>query len=216
MARKPNLITKGTGLIGALMIGTTAPTLLFQGAGAPVDGTTGAGDANVGSQYTDRSTGDVYINVGTKASPVWALTGGAALVRVASVLLTNAQVLALRATPPTLVAAPGAGKKLSFVAGSLNVNGTAGAYTESTANLALRYAGASGVQISQTVESTGFIDQAGKMHTDILPKLDPIATEAQAVNQPIVLHNLGAGELGGGNAANTLRATVLYRVVPTI
>ncbi|MEO8483337.1 MAG: hypothetical protein ABI634_14080 [Acidobacteriota bacterium] len=215
MAR-PNIITRGTGLVGRLMVGLTNPILFFQGSGAPVDGTTGAGDANPGSEYTDRATGDVYKNIGTKASPVWLIASGGAQLRVATVALTNAQMLALRATPITLVAAPGAGKRLSLVGGTLNINATAGAYTESTANLAVRYVGASGVTVSQAIEATGFCDQAGKMHTDFLPKVDPIATEAQAVNQPFVLHNTGAGEWGGGNVANTGRVVIAYRVVPTL
>lgn len=42
-------------------------------AGVPVDGTTGAGFAENGSLATDRTNGNLYINAGTKASPVWKL-----------------------------------------------------------------------------------------------------------------------------------------------
>jgi hypothetical protein len=49
--------------------------------------------------------------------------------------------------------------------------------------------------------------------TYALPKLDPITARTGCENQPLVLHNLGAGEFTG-NAANdaTLRVKVAYRV----
>ncbi len=47
----------------------------FSGATTPVDGTTGANNAEKGSHYTARDTGALYINTGTKASPVWSAAG---------------------------------------------------------------------------------------------------------------------------------------------
>lgn len=49
-------------------------------AGVPVDGVagTGVGVAGIGSQATDITNGDIYINTGTKASPVWKLVTRAA------------------------------------------------------------------------------------------------------------------------------------------
>ena len=49
------------------------------GAGAPTNGTSGsyAGKLNKGSLYLDSTNGNVYINVGTQASPTWQLLGGA-------------------------------------------------------------------------------------------------------------------------------------------
>lgn len=49
---------------------------ILSGAGAPVDGTTGATFAGIGSLYIDRTAGKVYINTGTKASPTWTVVGG--------------------------------------------------------------------------------------------------------------------------------------------
>lgn len=77
MGRSVNLITKGTGQVGALLIGTVRPILIFKGSGAPVDGTTGAGDADTGSEYTDVLTGTKYNNLGSKTSPLWVPQGGA-------------------------------------------------------------------------------------------------------------------------------------------
>lgn len=52
----------------------------FQGAGVPVDGTsgTGAGMAGKGSLYIDRTNANHYINGNTKASPTWKLVTRAA------------------------------------------------------------------------------------------------------------------------------------------
>jgi len=134
----------------------------------------------------------------------------------ASVTLTNAQVLTLRATPVTIVAAPLASKAIVFIGAAITVDGTAGAFTESTANLGFKMVDGSGVQVATTVESTGFMDQAGIMHTRATPKLDPIMTAAQVAGKALVLHNLGGGEFGGGNAANTMKVTVYYDLVDIV
>jgi hypothetical protein len=51
-------------------------------AGTPVDGAvgtgTGAGFAGIGSEFTDTTAGNLYINGGTLASPVWKLVTRAA------------------------------------------------------------------------------------------------------------------------------------------
>lgn len=52
----------------------------LEGDGAPVDGVsgTGAGFAGKGSQYTDYTNANLYLNAGTKASPTWKLVTRAA------------------------------------------------------------------------------------------------------------------------------------------
>ena len=133
--------------------------------------------------------------------------------RYADVLVSNVDLKALRATPKTLVAAPGAGKVLEFMSAVLQLKADANVLVESTANLAVRYQNGSGVQVSQTIEATGFIDQAADTVTYGLAKLDPIVARSGCENQPLVLHNLGAGEFTG-NVANdaTLPVKVSYRV----
>lgn len=134
-------------------------------------------------------------------------------IKRATVTLTNTNMLALRATPITLVAAPGANKRLVFVGATLKCTATAGVYTESSANMAVRYNNTTGVIVSQAIETTGFIDQVGAvMHSNAEAKIDGIATAAGCVNLPLVLHNTGAGEFGGGNAANTLVVVTTYYV----
>lgn len=186
----------------------------LSGSGAPVDGAsgTGVGLAGKGATYTDASTGAMYTNVGTKSSPVWQIIGG-----YFALSFTSTVVKALRATPQTLVAAPGAGKVLEFVSAELYLDyGGTNVFTESAANLAVKYNNGSGVQVSQTIESTGFIDQSADTRTVGLPKIDQIVAKTGCENLPLVLHNLGAGEIAG-NAANdnVLRVRGYYAVHAT-
>ena len=139
--------------------------------------------------------------------------GGGADLKYADTVISNAELKAIRATPKTLVPAPGTGKVLEFLSGVLVLAAGTNVLTEATANLAVKYQSGAGVQVSQTVEMTGFIDQAAHQVTYAIPKLDPITARTACENQPLVLHNLGAGEFAG-NAANdaTLRVKVAYRV----
>jgi hypothetical protein len=141
------------------------------------------------------------------------LNQGGAEFKFADVLVANAEIKALRAAPKTLVPAPGAGKVLEFVSVVLQLKAGTNVLTEATANLAIKYKDGAGAQVSQTIETTGFIDQAADQVTYGLVKLDPITARTACENQPLVLHNLGAGELAG-NAANDalLRVKVSYRV----
>jgi hypothetical protein len=49
--------------------------LITQGAGAPVDGTTGDNVTGKGSLYIDRTNGILYINTGTISAPTWTKVG---------------------------------------------------------------------------------------------------------------------------------------------
>lgn len=135
------------------------------------------------------------------------------LLRTSKVTLSSALIKTLRATPQVLVPAPGVGKYIELVSVRLRLIAGTNVLTESTANLAVKLTNGSGAAVSQTVETTGFIDQAANTLTNGLPKIDAIATQAASVNAPLVLHNLGAAEYGG-NAANDAQLEVLttYRV----
>jgi hypothetical protein len=134
-------------------------------------------------------------------------------IQYAEVSITNAEMLALRAAPKTLVAAPGAGKVIQFLGALLFFDYTA-AYTESTDNLAIRYTDGSGTIVSQAIEAGGFVDATADTMTNALPKIDAISAKTACDNAVLVLHNTGDGELGGGNAANSVRVRVAYRIVP--
>jgi hypothetical protein len=131
------------------------------------------------------------------------------------VTISQAALLTLRATPVTLVPAPGAGKVLQLISAQLQLvySGT-GNNTESTANLGIKYDSGSGVQVNETVEATGFIDQTADTYTTARPKLDPIVAATGATNKALVLHNLGAGEYGvtGGTPTSQLLVKIVYAV----
>lgn len=134
--------------------------------------------------------------------------------RYAEVTLTNAEMLALRASPKELVAAPGAGKLLEFISATLLFDYT-GAYTETDDNMAVRYENGSGVQVSDTIEATGFVDATADTITFARKGVDGIVAKTGAENKALVLHNTGNGEFGGGNASNVVRVKVAYRVHAT-
>ena len=131
---------------------------------------------------------------------------------IATVTITNAQMLTLRASPITLVAAQGAGTVIEFVSAMLFCDASGGVYTESADNMQIKYVDGSGIAVTADIESTGFVTVADEMATTVIPKIDAIATDAQCVNQVLVLHNVGDGEFGGGNSANETVCKVAYRV----
>ena len=74
---QPNLATKGVSKAHAFQL--TDDVYILAADGTPVNGVagtgTGGGWANIGSLYIDKVGGKVYINTGTKASPVWTVVG---------------------------------------------------------------------------------------------------------------------------------------------
>lgn len=77
-----NQVTKGLSSAKGAMIDNELSVYDLCAAGTPVDGAvgtgTGAGFAGIGSRFTDTTSGNLYINAGTKASPVWKLVTRAA------------------------------------------------------------------------------------------------------------------------------------------
>ncbi|MBX4215924.1 hypothetical protein KW797_03170 [Candidatus Parcubacteria bacterium] len=132
----------------------------------------------------------------------------------AEISIAAAAVLTLRATPVELVPAPGVGFVNVFIGGELILDYTAPAFTEGAVNLAVRLGDGTGVIVSDTIEMTGFIDQAADTLTSMRAKLDAIATKAQAENKALVLHNTGGAEFGNAGGS-TLRVKVKYAVFET-
>ena len=138
------------------------------------------------------------------------------LVHTASVTLTAAQIKALHATPFQLVAAPAAGSRLQFLSAALLLKHGTQVLSESAANLVVRYTNTTGVIVSQTIECTGFIDQATDTCTNASALIDAIVSAAAASAAPLMLMNTGAGEFAGNSSNDaSLKVTVAYRVVPT-
>lgn len=191
--------------------------------GRPVDGTAGEGALIVGPGgiVIDPTAARLYQNVGTLASPLFEALSGEEFVDVS---LTSAVVKAIRATPATLVAAPGAGKALIYLGAMffLDYGGT-NVFTESTANMTVKYNSGAGAAAGFSIENTGFIDQAADMVTFNAPLTggaaalgNIILAKAAIENLPLVLHNIGAGEIAGNAGAdNVLRIRVFFATVRT-
>lgn len=131
----------------------------------------------------------------------------------ADVLVTSAQVLALNATPITIVTAPGASLGLIFEGGVIHKPaGTAYAGVAAGEDLSVKYTDESGAEVAQC-ETTGFLDQATAQTRYVHPhsaasgasQITPVA------NAVLVLHLL-VGEITTGDSP--LHVRYLYRVVP--
>ena len=132
-------------------------------------------------------------------------------IQTATITVESSELLNLRATPKTLVAAPGAGKFIQFLGAQLILDYNSTAYTESSDNMVIRYTDDSGVIVSETIESTGFIDQTADTITNAVPKADAIVAAAGAVNQALVLHNTGDGEFAAGDSP--VYVIITYKVL---
>lgn len=133
------------------------------------------------------------------------------------VTITSAQLLALNATPQTIVAAPGANLALIFKGAVLHKPaGTAYAGIAAGEDLSVKYTNAAGAEVG-VVEATGFLDQTTAQTRFALPSTPSGAGTATDItpvaNAPLVLHLL-VGEIITGDSNLLLR--VYYRVVPTI
>lgn len=133
----------------------------------------------------------------------------------AKVSLSAAQVKALAATPVELAAAEGAGTVLEFVSMAIRLVSGNEVLAENGggSNLAVKYTDDSGVQVSEDIEMTGFITEAANANTNTRAKIDAIVTGDDAVNAPLVLHNIGAGEITGNVTGDAvLECYISYKV----
>ncbi len=128
-----------------------------------------------------------------------------------TVELSNVNIKALRATPITLVAAPGAANFIEVISVVLILDYGTNVLTESADNLVVEYL--SGIDITAAIETTGFIDQAADQMALILPSTIATMTAANALNDSVQLFNTGDGEFAG-NAGNdtTMTVKISYRI----
>ena len=79
ITQQPPINTTSQGAISANFIHLGNGVWMLHAAAAPTNGTSGdgAGFAEAGSLYIDRTstTGELYINTNTKASPTWTKVG---------------------------------------------------------------------------------------------------------------------------------------------
>lgn len=131
-------------------------------------------------------------------------------VQYAEVTISSSEILNLTTAQKELVAAPGADKFIQFLGAEFILDYNSSAYTESGDNLAIKFTDDSGAQVSETIESTGFIDQTADTITNAVPKADAIVAASGAVNQALVLDNLGSNFAAGDSP---VYAKIHYKVV---
>ena len=159
--------------------------------------------------YIKSSDGNGTFEV-SAASATAVTMGSSNGVATVQVTIPTASVLLLATTPYELVPAPGAGKILYFEGAHCQLDYATTQYTETGDNLGVKYTNAAGVQVSTTVECTGFIDQAVDTSTRALAVLDAIVANSANENAALVLDNLNANFAAGDSA---LVVDVFYRVV---
>ena len=133
---------------------------------------------------------------------------GLGTIKVSDTLISSAQVLAMNATPQTLVAAPAAGVALEFVGAYLFIDYGTTAYTDDAGeDFCIRYTDGSGTIVSETVDGTD-LDVAA----DALLTVRPVALQHAGLtaNAALVAHIL-TGELADGDSPFKVRT--YYREV---
>jgi hypothetical protein len=189
------LVGSGTAAITALTVGTNGQVLVGSTGADPAFATVGSANTSIANT----------LGAGTLSLDV-----DESYLQTATVTVSTAELLALATTPKTLVAAPGADKFIEFLGAKFILNYNSVPYTEAGDNFGIKYTDASGVQVSSTTESTGFIDQAADMITNSIPANDVIVTAAGSVNQALVLDNLGSN-FGAGNSEMFVQ--IRYRII---
>lgn len=137
---------------------------------------------------------------------------------VAEGTLTSAQILALFATPITVITAPGAGLANVIIDATFWLNAaTAYAGIAAGEDLVLAYTDASGAQASPIIEATGFLDQATAQVRHVqglgLSGGTTGADVAPVANAAIVAKLL-VGEITTGTGV--LKYRIGYKTIPTV
>jgi hypothetical protein len=134
------------------------------------------------------------------------------------VTITSAQVLALNATPVTVVAAPGAGFANIFEgAVAITDGGTAYAGIAAGEDLSFKYTNGSGQELG-VIETTGWLDQTTAQVRYCRPQTGAISagtvSSITPVANAVIVAQFLSGEITTGNYPIKLR--IFFRTVPTV
>lgn len=182
-----NLVATSAGTDGQLFVGATSAD--------PAFATAASADSSIaftlGANTVDFAVDESYL-------------------QLATVTISTAELLALATSPKELVAAPGADKIVQFVGATLVLDYNSILYAESGDNMGIKYENAAGVQVSEDIEMTGFIDQTADTVTNAVPKKDAIVAASGCVNKALVMDNLGSNFTNGNSPVDV---RIAYRIV---
>jgi hypothetical protein len=155
-------------------------------------------------------SGEADLSAGDVTLPVGVTVGANEQLAYVDVTISSAELLALNATPKTIVAAPGAGKALVFenIQLFLDYNTTAYDGIAAGEDLSVKYTNAAGQQVA-SVEATGFLDASADA---LRYGYETVQDKTPVANAPLVLHML-AGEIATGNSP--LKVRTFYKVIPS-
>jgi len=132
------------------------------------------------------------------------------------VVLTAAEVKALRATAKELVRAPGAGKYLEFVSAKFALEYGSEVFTESADDLSIVLDDAGGTAVSESIDSTGFLDQSADTVMPVAPLASAAAALSTYLNKGLALDNTGDGEIAGNASEDSkLHIWITFRTHDT-
>lgn len=131
------------------------------------------------------------------------------------VVITSAQLLALNATPQTLLAAPGAGLATIFLGATIvKPAGTAYGGIAAGEDLSIKYTDASGLEVAEC-ETTGFLDQSTLQirHCNHYAAASAVSSITPVANAVLIIMLL-VGEITTGTSPLNIR--VFYSTVPAV
>lgn len=176
----------------------------YAGSGAPVNGATsvGAGFAAPGTKYIDSVSGVEWVNVGTKALPVWS-----PLVPV-TFAITSANLLAMFGAAVNLIAAPPAGYSVLVDNIIFIMTRTATAYA-SGGVVSFQYTGAATAHTGSLPASILTTAGAAVTITQLGPATGANGTTVTTAAGIDITNATGAFTTGTGTA----KAVIDYRIV---
>ena len=203
-----SIVNGGTGSTGATAAFNALSPLTTKGDIIVFNGTNNirvavGSDGNILTSSSGAASGVVY--AATTTNPT---------ILSSSTVITASQVLALRATPITVLSAQGAGVYVVPLIVILKLTyGGNNAFTNPQ-TLAIKYTNAAGPQASSNITGTGFIDQSANKYQLAELNSGNVMPISSAENSQLVINNIGASEItGNASLDNSLTVVVLYKTV---
>jgi len=188
------------------------------GTGAPIDGTTGKNIVGLGGFYVDSASGNWYVNVGTKTSPVWVVDSGLGVVTTKTGTIASADITGTsagqlgHANGYPIVPAPGANKVLWPLVVICSLRFNTAAYTGGGTGTSIGWGGGNG-NISALVTAANFIQAAADRLAIFQPTTAAVFNGANATFANISLNLIQqAAPTQPGTAAGILYYKAIYTV----